>query len=111
MASFLPSYGKKHAHLAELEREFLRILGSRASDTELAEAAETIRCAQVRALKEKRQEFAPSENNARLFAEVDGQIKWWAELSNDGIVERYRDAKVRGKITSRIPKRWRRGGG
>src|SRR3954462_3802483 len=100
MASFIPYYGKKRSRLAEREREFLEVLHSDASETRVAETAETVRIAHVRALKEKRQKFAPSEKNSALYGRIVQAIRWWMDLPTDAIIEGYRDPIRRRKMSS-----------
>src|SRR5687767_2154186 len=102
MASFVPYYGKKRFRLEEREDEFLEVLRSGASGTRVAEAAETVRTAHIRALKEKSQQFAPSERNAAILEEIERAIRWWTDLPNDAIVESYRDPKRRRKMSSAV---------
>jgi len=102
MAGFVAWYGKKRLRLTEREEEFLDVLRRGASETDLAKAAETLRTAHIRALKEKRQKFAPSERNAALYAGIDDAIRWWSDLPTDAIVEGYRDPKRRRKMSSAV---------
>src|SRR3954447_20539985 len=104
MASFIPWYGKKHSRLAEREREFLAALRNGGNDDRLAKSAEAIRTAQIRALKEKRQKFAPSEENAAIYEDIDQAIRWWTNLATDAIVDGYRDPKRRHRMSA-IPHR------
>ena len=102
MASFVAYYGKKRSRLAEREREFVELLRSDASGARIAEAVEAIRAAHVRALKEKRQKFAPSEKNTALYAQIEDSIRWWMNLPKEAIVEAYRDPKRRRKMSSAV---------
>jgi hypothetical protein len=100
MASFTAYYGKKRSRLAKLEREFLEVLQSDASETRVAAAAEAVRAAHVRALKEKLQKFAPAEKNAALYAQIEQAIRRWMDLPTDAIIEGYRDPIRRRKMSS-----------
>lgn len=102
MASFVAYYGKKRSRLAAREREFVEVLHSDASEARIAEAVETIRTAHIRALKEKRQKFAPSEKNAALYEEIERAIRWWMDLPKDAIIDGYRDAKRQRKMSSPV---------
>ena len=102
MASFLAYYGKKRSRLEARERKFVEVLHSNASETRIAEAVETIRTAHVRALKEKRQKFAPSEKNAALYEEIERAIHWWMDLPRDAIIDGYRDLKRQRKMSSPV---------
>jgi hypothetical protein len=102
MASFVAYYGKKRSRLVAREREFVEVLHSDASETRIAEAVETIRTAHIRALKEKRQKFAPSEKSAAVYEEIDRAIRWWMDLPKDEIIDGYRDAKRQRKMSSPV---------
>ena len=102
MASFVAWYGKKRSLLAERERAFLEVLRSDASEARVAEAVETIRAAQIRALKEKRQKFAPSEKNAAIVADIERAIRWWTGLPKEAIIAGYRDPKRRRRMSSAV---------
>jgi hypothetical protein len=102
MASFVAWYGKKRSRLEEREREFLEVLGSQASQARMAEAAETIRAAHIRALKEKRQKFAPSEKNSALYTKIEQAIRAWIDLPQDAIIEGYRNPDRRRKMSSSL---------
>jgi hypothetical protein len=90
MASFIPWYGKKRSRLKKLEQEFLEVLRDEDSPIRLSEGAETIRLAHIRALKEKRQKFAPSEKNKPIYEKIEQAIHWWDGVSTDAIIEAYR---------------------
>jgi len=102
MASFVPWYGKKRSRLKVREEAFLEVLRGGASEARITASAETLRTAHVRALKEKRQKFAPSEKNSALYAEIEQAIQWWVDLPNDAIIEGYRDPKRRRKMSSPV---------
>ena len=53
MAGYIPWFGKKRVKLAEHEREFITVLKTDASAIALAERAEQVCAAQVRALRAK----------------------------------------------------------
>jgi hypothetical protein len=94
--------GKKRSRLKECEEERLELLRSSASETRIAEAVETLRAAHMRALKEKRQKFGPSEMNSALYSEIEKAIRWWMDLPKDAIIEGYRDPKRRWKMSSSV---------
>ena len=102
MASFIPWYGKKRSRLAERERELLDVLRSNAGDARIANAVETIRIAHIRALKEKRQKFAPSEKSATVYEDIDQAIRWWSDRSADAIIRDYRDPKSWRRVSSAV---------
>jgi len=102
MASFVAWYGKKRLRLAEHEREFLEVLRSEVNETRLAETAEKIRAAHVRALKEKRQKFAPSEKNELVLVGIDQEIHRWLGLPIETIIEGYRNPNLRRKMSSAV---------
>lgn len=102
MASFVACYGKKRSRLAQREWEFLQLLRNGAGETAVAEAADTIRTAHVRALKEKRQKFAPAEKNAAVLADIEEAIRWWMNQPNHEIIEGYRDPKRRQQMSSAV---------
>jgi hypothetical protein len=102
MASFVPYYGKKRSRLAAREREFEEILHSDASENRIAEAVEAIRSAHIRALREKRQKFAPAERNAALYDEIESAIRWWMQLPKDAIIDGYLDVKRQRKMSSPV---------
>ena len=99
MASFVARYSKKRTRLEEREAEFLEVLRSGASETCIAEAVETLRAAHIRALKEKRQNVAPSEKNSAIYAEIEEALRRWMNLPNDAIIEEYRDPQRRRKMS------------
>jgi hypothetical protein len=82
----------------ETEDEFLALLNDAAGTTRIAEAAETLRLAHIRALKEKRQSLAPSEKNAAIYGKIEAAIRQWTELPEDAIIEAYRDPNRRKKM-------------
>jgi hypothetical protein len=100
MASFIAWYGKKRSRLRDHEQEFLEVLRGETSQTRLAEAAETIRAAHIRALKELRQKHAPSEKNYGIYSQIEQTIRWWTVLPKEAIIEGYRDPKRRRKMSS-----------
>lgn len=102
MGSFVPWYGKKRLRLEKREQEFMDVLRSDASEALLAEAVETIRAAHIRALKEKRQKFGPSERNTHVLAEIEQSIRWWTDLPKDAIIEGYSDPKRQRKMSSAV---------
>ena len=93
---------KEAIRLEEREEEFLALLRSGASETRVTEAVDELRAAHVRALKEKRQNVAPSEKNSAVYAEIEEAIRRWMELPNDAIIEGYRDPKQRRKMSSAV---------
>ena len=80
----------------------MEVLHSDATEARIAEAVEAIRTAHIRALKEKRQKFAPSEKNAALYEEVERAIRWWTDLPKAAIVDGYRDAKRQRAMSSPV---------
>ena len=104
MASFIPWYGKKRTRLAQVEEQFRQTLARETDRARLAEAAEAVRTAQVRALKEKRQQFAPSEKNAIVLSQIEESIRSWRERSADSIIEGYRDPKRQRKMSATVRK-------
>ena len=96
MAGYIAWYGKKHEQLIEHEREFLALLQSDADPSGVAEAAEEVRAAQVRALKARRAVLKPSEKNAVAVANLDHEIAFWLGLPVKDIVGGYRTGKLKG---------------
>lgn len=102
MASFIAYYGKKRSRLENREHEFLELLSNNASETQTADAAEVVRAAHIRALKEKRQKFAPSEKNSALYKQIEDAIHWWTDLPNQQIIDGYRNPRRRRKMSSAV---------
>src|SRR5690348_14668113 len=90
MANYIAWYGKKRKHLIEREREFIALLQAGADGRRIAEAAEAVRAAKVRALKSKRAEFPPSEKSEVMVQNLELQIEFWLALPVEKIVEGYR---------------------
>jgi len=103
MAGYIAWYGKKREALAEREKELIAALQVDSSDAALAELAEDVRAAQVRALRSKRAELRPFERNAKAFANLDREIAYWLGLSAEAIIAGYRSGKLvgHGPTTSR----------
>jgi hypothetical protein len=96
MANYIPWYGKKRARLADREHEFAALLLQETNETRLAEGAESVRAAQIRALKARRAQLAPAEKNAESVENLDHEIQSWLGLTGAEIIEGYRDGKLRG---------------
>ena len=90
MASYIGWYGKKRAALARFERELVGMLQKDANATTLAEQAERVRAAQVRALRSKRAQLPPAERNAAAVANLDWEIAYWLGLPLDVIIDGFR---------------------
>jgi hypothetical protein len=90
MASYVPWYGKKRKRLKKREGGFAELLRNETKGLRVEDGAEAIRAAQVRVLKSRRAELAPSERNATEIAELDRAIDFWLTLSRDEIVAAYR---------------------
>src|SRR5689334_9755279 len=101
MANYIAWYGKKRQHLLEREREFSLLLQHEADADKIADAAQEVRAAQVRALKSKRAQLGPS-------ARLDREIEFWLGLSVEQIVDGYRSGKLRGHRSTAV-RRYRRG--
>jgi len=95
MANYIPWYGKKRERLAEHERAFLPLLQNETDVKQLREAADTVRLAQVRALKAKRAQLPPSEKYAVAIANLDREIQFWLALTGDEVIEGYRSGTLR----------------
>ena len=61
MAGYVPWYGKKRACLVEHEKKFATLLQTTTEPDRLAEGAEIIRAAHVRALRASKACLAPKE--------------------------------------------------
>lgn len=96
MASYLPWYGKKRERLSVHEREFVALLQNEMDESRLANGAEAVRVAQIRALKAKRAKLPPSEKNATAVANLDREIQCWLALTIHDVIERYRTGQFRG---------------
>jgi hypothetical protein len=96
MANYIAWYGKKREHLIESERDFGALLQSQPDPSKMAEAAEQVRVAQIRALKAKRAELPPSEKNAAAVENLDREIEFWLALSVGEIIAGYQTGKLRG---------------
>src|SRR4051812_22549009 len=94
MASFVPWYGKKRSRIEEREREFLELLHAEATESRVGDAAEKIRIAHIRALKEQRQKFAPSEKNTAFYNRVEQSIRWWMDVPANAIIDGYRKRRM-----------------
>ena len=102
MANYIAWYGKKREYLIERERKFVTLLQKDADKSRVAESAEEVRAAQVRALKSKRAELRPSEKNAVAVANLDREIAFWLGLSVEEIIDGYRTAKLKGHRSTAI---------
>lgn len=102
MASYIPYYGKKRAALAACERAFAAAIQSEVNAAKLAQNAEQVRDAQVRALRAKLAQLAPSEKNALAIAHIDQEINFWKRLSTNAIIAGYRAGKLQGHRSSEV---------
>src|SRR5437763_1524139 len=102
MVSYLPWYGKKRERLAELEATFLAALQTATDAKRLHKSAETIRLAQIRALRAKRGQLARSEKNAVAVQNLNREIQFWLGLSVNQVIAGYRDGKLRGHRSSAV---------
>jgi len=96
MAGYTAWYGKKRKALDDREKELIAALEAGSSAAALAELADKIRAAQVRALRSKRAQLAPSERNAKAVANLDREIAYWVGLSREVIIDGYRTGKLVG---------------
>ena len=102
MAGYIPWFGKKLGGLAEREREFASLLAKSAGEEVLANAAEAVRAAQIRALRAKRSQLPPSEKNAIAVSNLGQEIDFWQALSVADVIEGYRSGKLRGHRASAV---------
>jgi hypothetical protein len=102
MATYIAWYGKKLEGLAQHEREFIDLLHSEPDATRLAEAAEEVRAAQIRALKAKRAQLVPSERNTRGFKNLEREIAFWLHVPVQTIIDGYRSEKLRGHRSAAV---------
>jgi hypothetical protein len=102
VTSYVAWYGKKRTRLAECEHEFLIALDGGVVGAPLDKAVEAIRAAQIRALKEKRAKFAPSESSASTLNAIAQDLQWWMDAPQSAIIEGYRDAKRRRTMSSAV---------
>jgi hypothetical protein len=91
MASYIPWYGKKRQRLKQVEDEFIELLHQARDRSALAQAADKLRAAHIRALKARRDYLAPCEKNATAFQNRDREIEQWTNLPVEVIIERYRE--------------------
>jgi len=89
MANYIPWYGKKRARLVAHEQRFIAVLQSNADGDEIAEAAEEVRAAKIRALKAKRAQLPPAEISLAKVEELNGEIERWLSMPTEAIVEAY----------------------
>jgi hypothetical protein len=102
MTCYIARYGKKRDRLAEHEAQFVAALDAATTGKALEQAVETVRLAQIRALKEKRAKFAPSEKNVSVLETIDRDIRWWSVAPQHAIVEGYHDVKRRRSMSSAV---------
>jgi hypothetical protein len=102
MANYIAWYGKKRERLLERERDFLALLQTDTTESKLAEGAEEVRAAQVRAMKAMRAELPPSEKNARAVANLDQEIAFWTALSAGDVIDGYRTGKIKGHRSTAV---------
>jgi hypothetical protein len=95
MANYIPHYGKKIERLVEHEREFVALLHAEAVASRLADGAEAVRAAQIRALRAKRAQLAPSEKNSEAISNLDHEIQYWTSLTVEQVIEGYRNSTLR----------------
>ncbi len=91
MAGYIPWYGKKRQRLKQVEKEFIELLHQVRDPSVLAEAAEELRAAHIRALKARRDYLAPCEKNATAFQNRAREIEQWTNLPVQAIIRRYRE--------------------
>jgi hypothetical protein len=104
VTAYVAYYGKKRNRLVGHEESFVAALDAGTSGAELAAAVELLRSAQIRALKEKRAQFAPSERSASVLQTIDSDIDWWRNAPEHVIVEGYREPKSRRHMSSAVRK-------
>src|SRR6266542_4438524 len=106
MANYIAWYGKKRQRLAAHEREFAALLRSEKDASRLADGAERVRAAQVRALKSKRAQLSPSEKNAVAFGKLDSEIRFWLALTTEEVIGGYgtRSFKIHPTVERRTRK-------
>jgi hypothetical protein len=107
MANYIAWFGKKRARLAECETQFAELLRLNASHSQIAEGADTIRAAQIRALKAKLAQLPPQEQYAVAVDNLNCEIQFWINLPAEELIEGYRSGKLGGH---RREKRDRSGG-
>lgn len=74
---------------------------SGSSGAALTAAVETLRSAQIRALREKRAEFPPSEKSSSILRTIDADIDWWRTVPEHVIVDGYVQPTRHRRISSR----------
>ncbi len=111
MASFVAHYKKKQLQLRELEGELLALLQKGVADKTALRAAEEVRQAKVRALKETIAKLAPSEINAPAMERAQNKIEELQATPEAAILEEYRRrvAHIKGPVP--VPRAPRRGHG
>jgi len=96
MPGYIPGIGKRLEALAECERQFLEALASDPVPDKLAEVADQVRDAQIRALRAKAAQLVPSERNASGREHIMQEVRFWKRLTVDEIIQGYREGKLRG---------------
>ena len=94
MAGYIPWYGKKRARLKKVEQDLISLLRQPTHSSAIAEAAEKLRAAQIRALKARRDYLAPSEKNTVAFQNRDREIAEWKNRSAEEIIQIYRQCSA-----------------
>lgn len=74
MANYVAHYRKKLQTLARNKLALVRLLEQRATDGQIAAAAEEVRASQIRALEAKRAQIAPSELNCERIQKLEAEI-------------------------------------
>jgi len=95
MANYPAWYGKKRERLIQRLREFDVLLQNQPDPSELAEGAELVRAAKIRALKSRRAQLPPSERSASAIAKFDAEIQLWDRSTAEEVIQRCRDGTVR----------------
>jgi hypothetical protein len=102
MTDYIAIYQKKHKLLREHERSLAKLLKSDAAELLVLDAAQTVRKAQIRALKEERQKLTPAETKAPEYVAIARTIQWWTDAPTATIIDGYRTEAGRTKLTAAI---------
>ncbi|HVT81154.1 MAG TPA: hypothetical protein VHM90_10900 [Phycisphaerae bacterium] len=87
-------YRKKAVQLLKHERELMSALQG-GDETQVLEAAEEVRAAQIRVLKSREAQLAQSEKSAAERAELAEKIREWKGLGVDKIIAAYKVGVVK----------------
>lgn len=94
MAQHLGRRGSKSDILAECRRDLANAIGRGAAASELAEAIEALRSAELRELKRRLSRIVPSERGHGEIDAVNAAAAHWAALPQDVVLTAYRSGNL-----------------